>query len=335
MNDISAKEEFSVKIQKWFKENISIIAIILVSIVYIFYGVITIDKTGKSIGQIISDGAVSFLVGYAVKCLLNTQGLVNGERSESFVSSKKFYLRLLDETSNIQHYLPRYCDMENEKTLKRVQVAILRTHNIKYEDFINNNLDYQKLDKKQLKAVYKARSVTINLLNDAILLSDSQVSLDTGKDLRVNKINYLKSSNVRAFIIGLLFGALFGYYGIVNQGLDWANAIWCAIQIAIYLAFGAIQYFSAYTFMADTYKTALVRKANHLERFKNMHNENPDIFKTEEELEKAKLKEEENYKKELLENRIHDLEELIEELTKKDLEEDEENKEEIKEEEQE
>lgn len=279
MNDTSIKEELTLKIQRWLKENVSIIALVILCVVYILYGIVTIDKTGKTVGQIVADGGVSFLVGFTIKCLMNNQGLTNGEQSQGYVNSRLHYLSLLDETSNIQHYLEIFCDMENEKSLVRVQKSILRTQNIKYEDFVNNNLDYSKLDKKQKKAVYKAREVKIHLINDAILLSDSQITLDLGKDLNVSKKSYLKSSNTTTLIIMLLIAFLFGYYGIDPQkGFNWHNAIWCAIQVAIYLALGTMQYFQGYSFMADTYKTALVRKANFLEKFKNMYNEDKTIF---------------------------------------------------------
>ena len=279
MNDTSFKEELTLKIQKWLRENVSIIALIIVCVVYVLYGIVTVDETGKSIGQIIADGGVSFLVGFTIKCLMNNQGLTNGEQSQSYHNSRLHYLSLLDETSNIQHHLDIFCDIENEKALIRVQKSILRTQNIKYEDFINNNLDYSKLDKKQKKAVYKAREVKIHLINDAILLSDSQITLDLGKDLNVSKKHYLKSSNTTSLVIMLLIALLFGYYGIVpEEGFNWHNAIWCAIQVAIYLALGTMQYFQGYSFMADTYKTALVRKANFLEKFKNMYKENKSIF---------------------------------------------------------
>lgn len=279
----SQREEFIIKFQKWLKESISIIALILVSGVYVLYGLITIDATGKTIPQIIADGGVSFLVGYVIKCLLNNQGLVNGEKSEVFTNSKNFYLGLLDDVAPIQQYLPFYCDYTNEQTLKRVQSSILRAQNIKYSDFINNNLDFQKLDKRQKKAVLKARKVTIHMINDSVLLSDSQVNLDIGKELNVSKKSYTTSSNAVMLTVSLMIALLFGYFGIDKEsGFDKIGAIWSAIQVAVYLALGSMQYFQGFNFMADTYRTALVRKSNHLERFKNMYNENPNRFKEEE-----------------------------------------------------
>lgn len=276
----SQKEDLIIRFQKILKESISIIALVLVSGVYVLYGLITIDATGKTIPQIIADGGVSFIVGYVIKCLLNNQGIVNGEKSEAFVNSKNFYLGLLDDIAPIQQYLPFYCDYTNEQTLKRVQTSILRAQNLKYEDFIENKLDFETLDKYQKKAVLKARKITIHTINDAVLLSDSQINLDIGKELNVSKKNYTTHSNAKMLIVSLLIALLFGYFGIdKNQGFDKVGAIWSSIQVAVYLALGSMQYFQGFNFMADTYRTALVRKSNHLERFKNMYNENPNRFK--------------------------------------------------------
>ena len=74
----SKQEELTGKVQQWFKENVSIIAIVIISVVYVLYGLIHITETGKTIGEIVADGAVSFLMGFLIKMLLNSQGISNG-----------------------------------------------------------------------------------------------------------------------------------------------------------------------------------------------------------------------------------------------------------------
>lgn len=285
MNENSYKEDLAIKLQKFLRQNVSVIAMVLLGLVYIFYGIVTIGKTGKTVDEIIAEGAVSFLVGFGMKLLQSVNGLLKGELDPKFVTTKQFYLSLLDETASIQQYLPKYCDMENENALRRVQTSILRKQNLKYDDFINDKIDIEKLNKKQLKALEKARNVEIAVLNDAILLSDSQVTIDSVKNLNVSKGTHLKFSTLKTFLTMFLMAILFGVYGIdPAKGFDWYGAIWCAIQVAIYIVLGIVEYFNSYMFMADTYRTALVRKCNHLERFKNMYNENPERFKEKEEI---------------------------------------------------
>lgn len=277
----SRQEIFTTKIQTWLKENISLLAIIIISVVYVLYGLITITETGKTLGQIIADGSVSFLMGYLIKTLLNNQGLVNGEKSEAFLKTKAFYLSLLDEINPYQHFLSGYCEYENELMLRKAQTSILKSHVLKYEDFINNTFDYGKLTKSQKKAIKKARHLKLNYLNEAILLSDYHLSLDVGKDIKINKKTYQKHSNTITLIIMIASGILFGWFSVDKEsGFSVAGAIWSLIQIAYYLGIGAVQYFQGYTFMTDTYKTALIRKSNYLEKFRNMYKENPNRFKT-------------------------------------------------------
>lgn len=286
MNENSFKEDLAIKAQKFIKQNIASMGILIVATVYIFFGIITIKKTGNTIDQILAKGGISYIVGFTMKVLKSIDGLIKGEMDPKFVSTKAFYLSLLDETAPYQQYLPRYCDMENENVIRRNQTAILRRHNIKYEDFISNNLDYTKLDKKQLKAIQKARDVNLFQLTDAILLSDSQVSVDQVKNLNVSKEHHLKFGTIKMAITMALFALIFGVYGVdPTEGFNWTGAIWAAIQIAIYFIVSLVEYFKSYMFMADTYRTVLVRKSNHLERFKNMYKENPNIFKTKEEIE--------------------------------------------------
>ena len=302
MNSVSRTEEFTGKIQQWFRENISTIAIVLMSVVYVFYGIIDIEESKKTIFEIIADCGVSFAYGFAMKCLLNNQGVANGEKSQTFINVKNFYTSLLDTISPIQHYLCNFCDYQNAITLKKAQTAILSSELLKYDDFINNRIDIKALDKKQRKAYYKARNIKINFLSEGILLSDQKNFIDTGQDIKANKTDYLKKSNTTALIIMIATAFIFGYFGFNrNEGFNWGGAIWCMVQVAYYLGFGIIQYFSGYTFITDTYKTTLVRKANYIEKFKNMYEENPDRFKDEEELEfeRRKKQEQEELEKQL------------------------------------
>ena len=282
MNDYSYKEDLTIKFQNFLKQNVIVFAIILISVVYVFYGVATIEKTGQTLEEIIAKGGIGFLVGFGIKLLESFNGLIKGELTPKFIATKEHYLRILDDTAPIQQYLPRYCELENEATLRRIQTSILRKANVRYDDFINDTIDYSKLDKKQKKAIKKARNVEFAQLNDAILLSDSQVSDNSVKDLNVSKANHLKFSTLKMTITMVLMALLFGLYAIdPEEGFDWSGALWCGIQIAIYIVLGVVEYFKSYMFINDTYRTALVRKANHLERFKNMYNENPNRFKEE------------------------------------------------------
>lgn len=285
MNSYSRQEEITGKIQQWLRENISTIAIVLMSIVYVFYGIVELEDSKKTILEIIADCGVSFAYGFAMKCLLNNQGVANGEKAMSFINVKQFYCSLLDAISPIQHYLSNFCDMQNAITLKKAQTAILRSELLDYDDFINNRIDVKKLDKKQKKAYYKARNIKINFISEGILLSDQKNFIDTGQDIKANKGDYLKKSNTAALIVMIATAFLFGYFGVdKNEGFDWGGAIWCLVQVAYYLGFGIIQYFSGYTFITDTYKTTLVRKSNYIEKFQNMYKEDPERFKDKEEI---------------------------------------------------
>lgn len=290
MNEYSKQEQLTGRITQWFRENISTIAIVLMSIVYVFYGVITITDKDKTLYEIFADGAISFAYGFSIKCLLNNQGVANGEKAQTFINVKNFYCGLLEEISPIQHYLGNFCDYQNAITLKKAQTSILRSELLKYDDFINNRIDITTLDKRQKKAYYQARNIKINFISEGILLSDQKSFIDTGQDIKANKRDYLKKSNTTALIIMIATAIIFGYFGFDhNKGFDWGGAIWCLVQVAYYLGFGVIQYFSGYTFITDTYKTTLVRKSNYIEKFKNMYNENPNRFKDEEELEYERM----------------------------------------------
>lgn len=278
-------EEKGSKIQKWFKDNISTLAIAVLCLVYIFYGIVTITETGKTIGKIVADGIISFFMGFLIKSLFNAQGISNGERSEKFLQTKDFYCNILDEIAPIQHYLSKFCDILNNEMLEKNQRMILRSASLDYDKFINNEINYKTLNKKQKRAYNKAMKVKIHYINDAILLSDYQLSLDAGKDLSTNKKKYLAASNSKTLIVMAASAILFGYFSIdTNKGFNWTGMLWSAMQVAYYLGIGAMQFFNGYNYIADTYRTAIIRKTNYLERFRNMYKEDPEQFKPKKEI---------------------------------------------------
>lgn len=286
------QEQITTKIQQWFKDNISLIAIVIMSLVYIFFGVIEIKDRDTNVWEIFASCGLSFAYGFLIKTLLNNQGLTNGEKSENFIKTRSFYLSLLDDISDYDHYLERYCDELNEENIKKAQTSILKSHLLKYEDFINNKINVDKLDKGQKKAYYKARNLKINLLSEAILLSDQEYFIENGEDLSPTRKKYMKTSTRNTLIIMICTAFLFGYYGIdKNEGFNWIGAVWSLIQVAYYLGFGTVQYFQGYTFMTDTYRNILIRKSNYIEKFKNLYKENPNRFKTKEEIIVEKEKE--------------------------------------------
>ena len=133
--------ERMLKVQRWFKDNISLIAIAIISIIYVFYGLVTITETGKTPFQIVVDGAISFIMGFIIKSLFNNQGLTNGEKSPLFINTKNFYVGLLDKIAPFQHYLPKFCEMENDEMYRKAQIAILRSYSIDYDDYKNKKLE--------------------------------------------------------------------------------------------------------------------------------------------------------------------------------------------------
>ena len=280
MNDLSKKEELSTKVVSWFKDNISTIAIVIVSLVYVLYGLIVIKETGKTVTQIAAESGISLAYGWLIKSLLNNQGIANGEKSKTFLKTKNFYSNLVDSVAPIQHYLSSFCEMQNEENLRKAQTSILRSELINYDDFINGKIDYKKLSKEKKKAYNRAKHFKITLISETILLSDCRHFIETEKDLNVNKQTYLKKSNSSMLIMMLATALIFGYFGIdKNAGFNVEGAVWSLVQVAFYLGIGAVQYFQGYTFMTDSYKTSLIRKSNYLEKFKNMYNEDPNRFK--------------------------------------------------------
>lgn len=279
------------KVKRWFKDNISIFAIAVICLVYVVYGFIHIKETGKTIVEIIAGGFISFIMGFLIKSLFNAQGVSNGENSNSFKKTKQFYGKRIDEIDNYLQYLPAYCEIKNAQLLKNAQTVVLREKNFKYNKFQSGYYFqpevWNKLSKEDQTVLNKAKSVKLHYINDVMLLSDCQLTIDVGKDLSTNKNNYLKKSNMSAMVMMVASAILFGYFTPTAE-VDWSGAIWSLIQVAWFLGVGVTQYFKGYNFMTDKYRSIIIKKANFLKEFKNMYEEDPQRFKELEEVEERK-----------------------------------------------
>ena len=66
------------KLRDFFRNYAGYLAVSLVCIAYIATAFVTIEQSGKNVGQIIADGVMSFLMGILINRIFDTQGLMTG-----------------------------------------------------------------------------------------------------------------------------------------------------------------------------------------------------------------------------------------------------------------
>ena len=272
------------KIRDFFKQNIGYFIVALVSIVYIATAFITVDETGKTIGEIIADTAVVFFLGLFINRVFDLQGMMNGDRDERVQMAIVTHGETVVKISPYIDRLDEWCKLKNEENLKVQRTRVLASEGMRYEDYFNEDgsakdfiPDEEKLKNKTLRKTEKARircfkkalHLKLTPITAGALTSEGGKKQDPYNFGRT-KGQYETQTSVRDIITKICIAGIFGYYGVrLIQDSNYATLIWNGLQVVIFLIMGCIKMYNSFMFVTGEYRTRIVNKTNNLEMFHN------------------------------------------------------------------
>lgn len=272
------------KIRDFFKQNIGYFIVALVSIVYIATAFITVDETGKTIGEIIADTAVVFFLGLFINRVFDLQGMMNGDRDERVQMAIVTHGETVVKISPYIDRLDEWCKLKNEENLKVQRTRVLASEGMRYEDYFNEDgsakdfkPDEEKLKNKTLRKTEKARircfkkalHLKLTPITAGALTSEGGKKQDPYNFGRT-KGQYETQTSVKDIITKICIAGIFGYYGVrLIQDFNYATLIWNGLQVAIFLIMGCIKMYNSFMFVTGEYRTRIVNKTNNLEMFHN------------------------------------------------------------------
>lgn len=272
------------KIRDFFKQSICYFIVALVSIVYIATAFITVDETGKTIGEIIADTAVVFFLGLFINRVFDLQGMMNGDRDERVQMAIVTHGETVVKISPYIDRLDEWCKLKNEENLKVQRTRVLASEGMRYEDYFNEDgsakdfiPDEEKLKNKTLRKTEKARircfkkalHLKLTPITAGALTSEGGKKQDPYNFGRT-KGQYETQTSVRDIITKICIAGIFGYYGVrLIQDFNYATLIWNGLQVVIFLIMGCIKMYNSFMFVTGEYRTRIVNKTNNLEMFHN------------------------------------------------------------------
>lgn len=276
------------KLVKWrtfFLNNLGFILVTLVVIIYLFYGLVKLDETGKSAGQIIIDSSIAWIVGFVISRMLEYQGFLIGEKTDTVKRTKELHGKRTEEISADIDVLDDWCNEQNELALKVGRTQLLSDCGLKYDKFfrkdgtiIDENLFIAKSDinvveernKRKRKAIEKAINCKITPLSTNSLTTSYSTKKYDPYDFGLTKAEYTAKSTISSSIQKVVLGVAFGYFGIkLIEDFAWGYLIYTGIQVGVFLLLGAIVMLKAYFFVSEEQREAMIKKINNLEKFKN------------------------------------------------------------------
>lgn len=269
----------SEKIANFFKDNWVNFAIVLIVFVYIARGIAEITKTDASIDEIIADGCMSFITSITIKILFRKKAILVGFENPNFKSTCNAYGQQLTDIVSSIDKLDEFCDFENEERRKRDQTTFLIKYGVKYQDFLDGKYDsvpsrkeidkyHYKILKSKYKGCQKAKKIH-SFRYSSKLITNAYDTTNSEKELLTANIKkYTSKQTLLNILLGGVCGILFGYYTLKTGEIDKANVIWCSLQMAIYLAFGLIEYFNTIEYITKTIREKIKRVMSIIDKFK-------------------------------------------------------------------
>ena len=256
--------------------------IFLVSVGYVATAFISIERSGKSIGRIVADGVVIFLIGIIINRAFELQGMTEGDREERVQSAMARHAEAVDLAAPYIDRLDAWCERKNREALRAGRVRILAERGMKYSDYFDEEgmafefrADEEKLRSRYLRKIeirrircyYKALSLRLTPLTSGVLTSEGGRYGDPYY-LGRSKPEYAKESSREDVITKIALSVLFGYFGIALIA-DWsvATLIWKALQIAVFLVIGSLKKTQSFQFVTEEFRGRITKKTHILRVF--------------------------------------------------------------------
>ena len=113
------------KFKTFIKNNFLYFIIAFACLAYIAYGLVKIETSGKTIIEIIGQGAVIFFVSYLICRLFSMQGLLSGDRKDEVIKTNQLHAKCVADIDCKINEMDEWCDKENVKALKKMRQQIL------------------------------------------------------------------------------------------------------------------------------------------------------------------------------------------------------------------
>ena len=272
------------KVRDFFRQNIGYFIVGFACVIYILTAFFRIDKTGKTVSQIIADGALCFFLGVFINRIFDLQGMMSGSREESVMNTIAEHSKIVLKISPHIEELDKWCEAENAKNYKTQRTKILARAGLKYETCFDEDgvaipftVDKEKLKDKalrlaeyrKLRGYHKAVNLKLTALSGGELTSEGGRQQDPFYFGRT-KAQYETQRSLKDIFAKFGTAIIFGVYGAeLIKDFNYASLIWTTLQVALFLVMGVIKMYQSYMFVTDEYKGRIWKKIDNLQKFDN------------------------------------------------------------------
>ena len=256
-------EEVKEYATKYIKTIAMDIIVVIVALAYVFYQMVTLEKTDLNPLVLIAQAVMGIICGIVIKVALGENGFSKGYNSTTWLEEEEKYNRACaDSNEYIDERLDNYYlykEIEKKELYRRKNLQAVR---LKYShwfdkngDYIGKEEEYKKLKPYQKIVINKCIKVKVyplNLFSEYANTSEQDTKKEvTDKAQRTKNVAKNTISAVVVAVIGVYFVPLFTW--------NWASLISSTMQVSMWVLFGILQLYTNYNFVVKD-KVAVLRK---------------------------------------------------------------------------
>jgi hypothetical protein len=265
----SVEEESTLKrLTSFLSKNICDIAIVLLCVIRIVFGLADIERTGKTIVEVLGDGFVTLIFSLTLSRLMDSKGLLAGVETSDYQQALKEYREVAKKSTKYITNLGAWCNKYSEEKYKETVSLRLLPLGLTFEQFVKNEYDVTKLSKEQKFELLKVSKLKVVRLTVSNLLSGDCAPRGDIDYTSVSKSEYMKSSTKQDVFMKTIVSFIFGYFTVSPiLTWNWSGLIWALLQTIFVLGLSVIKYYSAHTYATERLKGKLVYNTNVLTLF--------------------------------------------------------------------
>ena len=127
------------RIKAFFKNSVGYIMAFFFTAGYISLSILTIDRTGRTVGEIVGTSFIYYIYQIVLITLFRSQGLNNGKNSETYKNTSLLHAEKVESISDNMDMLPQWCDEKNKENYKKQRIKILASAALKYLDYFDED----------------------------------------------------------------------------------------------------------------------------------------------------------------------------------------------------
>lgn len=276
--------------RSWLRLYANEAAVAVVCLLYLAAAVLHPIDSGKTLIEILTGTAMSFLVATAVNNLFRNQGIILGDRDPCVSEAVARHEALASETAPYIEELTEFCMRETERALRRERVRILAEESLTLADAFDGDgrpkpyefhpvawkpfrrgwiraVRFNRTEARRAAVCIKATRLRITPLSAGELISEGNRRGDPFYMGRSKRTFYGQEMR-NGMLSRLGVAVIFGYWSVeLISSFTPALLLWRLLQIGLLLAGGVMTLHGATDYMKGEYRSRMLSKAAYLVQF--------------------------------------------------------------------